>query len=453
MSRSHSDEFKAADTIVMVFLFFIFSLVAGIVNLFKDGLTRLPQGIPVGYIRTNLGFKRRVGILSTNTFKHTAIVGPTGSGKTTLLVTILTSYMEMGYGVALIDPKGDMLDTLLSLIPPSRVADVVILDPTDTRHPVGISLFDVVSPDMAPRSTSELLSIFKKVLGSSWGHRMEHVLRSTLLVLFERDNSNLSDMRSFLLDPLFREMCLESCTNPTVLSYWRDEFSSYTQAQQQQVVAPILNRLGFFLSYPVVRNMFSMRRGTLSIDEILNSQKIFLVSLPATLGEDVASFVGSVIVSKFQIATLQRASLPISQRRAFVIAIDEAQHFVSTDSFERIITEARSMKVGFILATQFIERFPATLRQTIVRNVATFLTCYHEYGRYQVLYQQLQDAGSPNIVVTPYPPAKAIHNTQYVKALRRESRRKYARSRASVERELGNITPQAEIFTPEPFWS
>lgn len=449
----YDDDMRAADNVTGCLLSLIFSLFWGLGKLISGERVRVPKGTPVGYLRTTLGIKHVAGIPPQQRFQHVAVIGATGSGKTTLLKHLIAADVRDRYGIAVIDPKGDLAE-VLALIPPARAQDVVIIDPTDREHPVALNLLEQVEPDLAPLATSQLVSVFQKVLGSTWGVRMENILRNALLALVETPTATLMDLRTFLINEQFRETCLAHCTNPAVLAYWREEFAIYTHGQQMQAVAPILNRIGHFITYPMVRNMLCQRRSTISFKSVMDQGKILLVSLPPTLGEDVADFLGSLIVAKLQLAAMQRAGLPPESRRPFILYVDEAQHFVANNTFERIITEARAMNVGFVLATQFLERLPADLRNTITKNVATMLICYVDHGRHQLLYQQPQDAGTADLVLTPYPPA-ANPDTTLSQAIRAESRRKYARRRHTVEQELfqQTVTPNGALFVPEPFWS
>jgi hypothetical protein len=52
-------------------------------------------------------------------------IGQTGQGKSTLLRNMLLSDIAAGRGVALLDPHGDLADSLLDAIPPSRTRPLI----------------------------------------------------------------------------------------------------------------------------------------------------------------------------------------------------------------------------------------------------------------------------------------------------------------------------------------
>ena len=40
----------------------------------------------------------------------------------------------------MLDPHGDLVDRVLGIIPPERIADVVLIDPSDEDHSVGFNI-------------------------------------------------------------------------------------------------------------------------------------------------------------------------------------------------------------------------------------------------------------------------------------------------------------------------
>ncbi len=75
--------------------------------------------------------------------RHMHIIGASGTGKSTLLFNLIRQDIENGEGVAVLDPHGDLIDRICGVIPPKRIDDVVLVDPSDDgifhriQHPVG----------------------------------------------------------------------------------------------------------------------------------------------------------------------------------------------------------------------------------------------------------------------------------------------------------------------------
>ena len=70
--------------------------------------------------------------------------------------------------MGLIDPHGDLAETILSSIPKSRTNDVVLFDPTDLNYPIGFNMLESVHKDLQPIVASGLVSVFKRIFGESW---------------------------------------------------------------------------------------------------------------------------------------------------------------------------------------------------------------------------------------------------------------------------------------------
>ena len=50
--------------------------------------------------------------------------------------------------MALIDPHGDLADTVLANIPKSRTNDIIFFDPSDTEYPIGFNMLDCPKPEL-----------------------------------------------------------------------------------------------------------------------------------------------------------------------------------------------------------------------------------------------------------------------------------------------------------------
>src|SRR5579863_4018510 len=71
------------------------------------------------------------GIRQDDRLMHTYIIGKTGTGKSTLLKTMLLQDIAAGRGVCLLDPHGDLVQSVKDNIPPHRQADVLYLNVPD----------------------------------------------------------------------------------------------------------------------------------------------------------------------------------------------------------------------------------------------------------------------------------------------------------------------------------
>ena len=88
-------------------------------------------------------FKNRdliLGIKDVDRRRHLWAIGKTGTGKSTLIANMAIDDMKKGRGVAIIDPHGDLSDTIMNFVPASRINDVVYFNPIDRDRPVRMNI-------------------------------------------------------------------------------------------------------------------------------------------------------------------------------------------------------------------------------------------------------------------------------------------------------------------------
>lgn len=158
--------------------------------------------------------------------------------------------------MCLIDPHGDLVETVMEHVPSRRTNDVILFDVGDTTNPIGFNLLQYNSEDEKNLIVSGVVATFKKLFGNSWGPRLEYVLRNVMLSVVEYPNATIMHIMRVLTDKNFREEVLENVTDPIVLKFWRHEFDKWSDNQRNEAVAPITNKVGQFLSAPIVRNVF-----------------------------------------------------------------------------------------------------------------------------------------------------------------------------------------------------
>lgn len=301
--------------------------------------------------------------------RHMLVVWMTGSGKTTMLERMILQDIDAGRWVGLIDPHGDLYEKILRQIPKSRSNDVVLFDLTDIEYPIGFNILENTHHQFPSLIASSIVGVFKKIFGYSWGPRLEYVLRNATLTLLERDGSTLLDLTLLLSDEEFRRNYIAKVTNPFLRRFWADEFNSLSSTKQTEVVSPILNKVGQFLSVPLIRNIVSQPQSGFSPRWIMDNKKIFLANLSkGKIGEDVSEMLGSLLVSKFQLDVMSRANIEPEKREDFRLYVDEFQNF-ATDSFSDIFSEARKYGLGLVIAHQYINQVSNHLMDAIMGNV------------------------------------------------------------------------------------
>ncbi len=319
--------------------------------------------------------RRRFGIKRDDRRRHMYLIGKTGMGKSNTLETMILDDIFEGQGLAFVDPHGETAEKILDFIPPSRVNDVVYFNPADFDYPVAFNILETVNETQKHLVASALMGVFKKIWPDVWSARMEYILNNTLLALLDYKGSTMLAVNRMLSDKEFRKKVIEHIKDPVVKSFWIDEFGKYSEKFAQEAIAPIQNKVGQFLSASVIRNIIGQVKSTVNIREIMDSGKIFIVNLSkGRIGEDNSRLLGGMLITKIQMAAMERADIPEHQRRDFYLYVDEFQNFAN-ESFASILSEARKYRLNLIMAHQYIEQLDETVRAGVFGNVGT-LICF-----------------------------------------------------------------------------
>lgn len=307
--------------------------------------------------------------------RHTYILGKSGTGKSTLIGRMAINDIQHGEGVAFVDPHGDTAEKLLEYIPESRIDDVAYLDPSIPGKSFWLNPLYVKNPALGEMVASSIVSIFSKLYGNSWGPRLEYILRNTLLTLVYKPETTLADVPRILTNKEFRETeCLIHVKDPVLVNFWRDEYDKYSEKFQTEAIAPILNKVGQFVTSPTIRDIINHPKSTVDFEDMMNSGKIIILNLPqGKIGEDNAALLGAMFISQIQIAAMNRANILEEDRRDFFLYVDEFQNF-ATSSFVKILSEARKYRLGLILANQYIAQLPEDIQNAIFGNVGTVMS-------------------------------------------------------------------------------
>lgn len=307
--------------------------------------------------------------------RHTYILGKSGTGKSTLIGRMAINDIQHGEGVAFVDPHGDAAEILLDYVPEDRIDDVAYLDPSVPGISFWMNPLYVKNPAQGEMVASSIVSIFSKLYGNSWGPRLEYILRNTLLTLVYKPETTLSDVPRILTNKDFREKeCLVHVTDPILVNFWRDEYDKYSEKFQTEAIAPILNKIGQFVTSPTIRDIINHPKSTVDFEDMMNSGKIVILNLPqGKIGEDNAALLGAMFISQIQIAAMNRANMAESDRKDFFLYVDEFQNF-ATSSFVKILSEARKYRLGLILANQYIAQLPEEIQNAIFGNVGTVMS-------------------------------------------------------------------------------
>lgn len=317
---------------------------------------------------------RRFGIKTDDRRRHMYIVGKTGMGKSTMMENMVLDDIYSGHGIGLVDPHGDFAEKILDFIPAKRINDVVYVNPADLDYPIGFNILEVQSDEQKHLVVAGLMGIFKKIWPDVWSARMEYILNNTLLALIEYPGSTLLGINRLLADKKYRKKVLSKVNDPVIKTFWNVEFASYTEKYAQEAVAPIQNKIGQFLSANVIRNMVAQVKSTIDIRQLMDEGKILIMNLSkGRIGEDNSRLLGGMLITKIQLAAMERVDTPEAQRRDFFLYVDEFQNF-ATPSFANILSEARKYRLSLVMAHQYIAQLDEIVANAVFGNVGTIVS-------------------------------------------------------------------------------
>jgi hypothetical protein len=327
-----------------------------------------PHGRVLGR-STAPGEDRELGLSIDDARQHMHVIGPTGTGKSTLLANLICQDIAAGRGVVVIEPKGDLVADVLARIPPGRVEDVVVFDPTDTECPVGLNqlLARGRRPDLV---ADQVLAVFHGLWSSNWGPRLQDILHSALLTLARRGDASLCALPALLTNPSLRRRLAAGVDDPIGLAPFWAWFEAISDAERQQAIAPVMNKLRPFLLRRSVRAIVGQIEPRFRIDEVFTKRKIVLVSLAKGLiGPEAAALLGSLFVAELWQAVLGRGAVAPERRHPVIVYADEFQDYVHlpTDMADAL-AQARGLGVGLTLAHQHLAQLPASVRAAVLAN-------------------------------------------------------------------------------------
>lgn len=427
-----------------------------------------PVDLPTRKTDTDLAILGRVrfrsrrdvfGVRSDDRRRHLAVIGKTGMGKTTLLHKLIVSDIQAGRGCALVDPHGDLADAVTACVPRHRTNDVVLFDAGDREYPLSFNVLACPDPHQRPLVASGVVSAFKKLYGESWGPRLEHILRNALLALLEVPGSSLLSLQRVLNDFQYRKTVTARIADPVVRAFWQDEFAHWKPQFQAEAVAPIQNKVGQFMSQPILRAILGQARSGLDLRRVMDEGRVLIVNLSkGRIGDDASALLGSLLVTGIQLAAMSRAEVPESQRRDFFLYVDEFQNF-ATESFATILSEARKYRLNLTLANQYLAQMDEPTMAAVFGNVGSLLVFQVGAADAELLAEQLAGDVTPRDLIalpgyTAYlrllidgmpsrpfsietlPPPQSAEAQARSAIIRRASRHRYARPASQVDAEI-----------------
>src|SRR3989339_804419 len=334
--------------------------------------TNLPtEGITLGYSNYR-GETKVVKMKRADRRRHLYVIGKSGSGKSVFIQNLAVQDVQNGEGVCVIDPHGDFVEYVLQHVPKERVDDVIYFNPSDIERPIGLNMLEVKTEEQKDFATQEMISIFYKLVTdpSMIGPMFEHTMRNVMLTLMADKETpcTLAEVPRMFTDDEYVKKWKTKLRDPMVLAFWDKEMAKTSDFHKSEMLGYLISKVGRFVENGMIRNIIGQSHSGFNFREVMDQKKILLVNLAKGLtGEINSNLLGMIIVSKLQMAALERANMPEDQRHDFYLYIDEFQNFI-TDSIATILSEARKYRLELIIAHQYMKQLEDNKGKSAVRD-------------------------------------------------------------------------------------
>jgi len=448
--------------------------------------TNMPtEGITLGRA-VYRGVESIVKIKKDDRRRHLYVIGKSGGGKSVFIQNLAVQDIENGDGVCVIDPHGDFAEYVLQHVPKERAEDVIYFNPADTDRPIGLNIMEAKTEEQKDFVTQEMISIFYKLVTdpSMIGPMFEHQMRNVMLTLMSDENmpGTIAEVPRMFTDDDFVKTWTKKIKDPMVLAFWEKEMAKTSDFHKSEMLGYLISKVGRFIENQMVRNIIGQSRSGFDFRKIMDEKKILIVNLSKGLvGEINSNLLGMIIVSKLQMAAMERAQLPEDERNDFYLYIDEFQNFI-TESIATILSEARKYRLDLTIAHQYITQMvdnkgSNTVRDAVLGNAGTIATFRigpedaeilakefaPVFGAYDLINVEkytayikllIDNTAAKPFNMNTYPPTPG--NKELASAIKELSRLKYGRPKDIVDAEimertqLGVIPKNPVTDIPEP---
>ncbi len=405
------------------------------------------------------------GIKRKDRRQHVYLLGKSGTGKSVLMFNMIIQNIQNGDGVCMVDPHGENVEAILGVIPPHRMKDVIYFNPADTDYHIGFNVLQLDEPKYKHLVASGLMGIFTKIWANAWSARMEYILNNCILALLDTPGTTLLGIPRMLVDKDYRQKIISNLKDPVIKAFWVHEYEAWQDKFRNEAIAPIQNKVGQFLSTSIIRNVVGQSQSTINVFDIMNEGKIFLVNVSkGRIGEDNSALLGGMIITKIQLAAMERVRIPEETRKDFYLYVDEFQNFV-TDAFAGILSEARKYRLNLTVAHQYTAQLisdkSSAVRDAVFGNVGTMIVFRVGADDAEFLEKEFEPEFTPQDIVNlpnykvylklmidgvtsrPFsaktlPPMQKFSDAKIEEEVIKSSRALYCRSKEIVEREINN---------------
>jgi hypothetical protein len=351
---------------------------------------------------------RPIALQRKDQLRHTYLLSPTGGGKSTLIANMALQNIYDGAGIAVIDPKSDLIDDILARMPAHRRDDVIVLDPAATDRPVGLNLLGGLHSEADRElAVDHVVHIMASLWKDSWGPRSNDIVRSALLTLVHAtapDGSPLTlvEVPELLTNPSFRRFVTGQKTIPDVVRPFWYAYEQMSEGERANVIAAPMNKLRTLTTRSAARLMLGQGNGV-DVGDVFRKRRILLVRLSkGVLGAETAQLLGSLVTTSLFQRAFGRAAIPPEHRRASFVYLDEFQEFLRLPlDIADALAQLRSLGVGLTLAHQYLSQLPEVIRSAVLGTARTSVVYQLDYDDARVMERRFAPLTAADLMNLP----------------------------------------------------
>ena len=276
---------------------------------------------------------------------------------TTLLANMIECDMWQHRGGLLIEPAGDLSETILHSAPPYRIHDTVYLDLLDQTYAPGFNPLEMpvnATDEDRQESVGRVTTLMMRHFGLTGEMpRLTKTLQSALNALAFVPGATILEVMDFYTNEDIQRTVLSFMPEGTM----KDEISNRAQNIKLDDLGTLENRISRFTNNRYLKQMFGQSHTTLNWLDLMNKGAMIICPIRkgASADEFFLKFCGSYIVDQVYHASYQRADIPEGKRVIFPVILDEFQNYVSSD-IEHMLAECRKYGLAMVLSHQYLSQ-------------------------------------------------------------------------------------------------
>jgi hypothetical protein len=319
----------------------------------------LPDAVLLG-VNAHRGIRQQIFCRVKDRMRHMFILGMTGTGKSAFMESLLMQDIHKGHGLCLVDPHGELIESVLPKIPAKREKDVIIVDPMDTEYPVGFNLLEWKTIEERDRIIDDLYLAMDRMydMRASAGPIFENNYRNMLkLLMGDRPRPEFTptiiEFPALYLHEDFRQWLVETMDDPQVKDFVAELERTRGETELRNLAPYITSKFNRFAGDSILKRMVGQEHTPFDFREIMDRGRIVFINLgKGRFGANVSGLLASQIVNRFKNAAMSRADVEEGRRRPFFLYVDEFQNLPQED-FTELLAEARKYRLGLVMANQF----------------------------------------------------------------------------------------------------